>query len=796
MCGQMKLSVGVVLSVAVAVSGLTVPETTEALDTRACRPGYDHFTFCDVTLSKAERVASLIAELRDDEYPALLTARAQTGGGGGSPGPSGNISRLGVPSYDWGLNCIHGVQSSCVKGKDGVTYCPVDFPNAVNLGASWNNSMWETMGRIIGVENRALYVAGATEFNSWSGQLHIGLDCWSPNINLNRDPRWGRNSEVPSEDPIFNGAFGVAITKGQQWNADETRYLQSITTLKHWAVYQLEDSDGRARFNFDAEVSNYSLSASYFPAFAAAVKEGKAKAVMCSYNEVNGVPSCGNKFLDHTLRDVWKYDGMVTSDTGALTWMYKVRDHHYVNTSEEAACLALEAHTDVASDHVYHDSLTTAVASGMCDKQLVIDALTNTLGLRFDLGLFDPVDDQPLWDIPLNTVGSNESIALAQLAAKESFVLLKNEPSRGLPFAAKQKVGVFGPHANAQKSLLGDYLGQICPDKDGAGPDWCVETPAAAVGGIASKVVVVPGCGVTSNSTSDFAAVLDAVDDIDAAVLFFGIDTTVEKETRDRIKIGLPGVQADLLLQVLQKLADQSKPAVVVLINGGGLSLGADIIDASPAILEAFYPGRWGSVPIAETIFGRNDHLGGKMPYTVYPADYIGEIKMSNMDLNDAATPGRTYRYYQGEAEWKFGAGLAFTTFDVAQHGGVDGALACGDAASAVTMSFTITNTGAVAGDNVLQVYKQPSTTTTVPGLPLIKEIVAWKRVHLAPGAATTVTFTLTASMFDVVQPNGDRVCQPEARGVVVSTGDGLADIPLTVTLSGTAAKSFTFPDM
>eukprot|EP01063_Lacrimia_lanifica_P033224 TRINITY_DN5856_c1_g3_i1.p1 TRINITY_DN5856_c1_g3~~TRINITY_DN5856_c1_g3_i1.p1 ORF type:complete len:791 (+),score=188.18 TRINITY_DN5856_c1_g3_i1:66-2438(+) len=785
-----------VLAGAAAVAAAkTVPETAARLEGKACRDGFHTFKFCDTGLSKAERVDALIAELRDEEIPPLLTARAQTGGGGGSPGPANNVTRLGLPQYDWGLNCIHGVQSSCVMGKDGAERCPTDFPNAVNLGATWNTSMWAAMGRIIGREVRALYVGGATEFSPWSGRPLIGLDCWSPNINLNRDPRWGRNSEVPGEDPRVNGAFGVAVTQAQQWNPTEPRYLQSVVTLKHWAVYQNEDIPA-PRGAFNAKVANHTLSSQYFPAFAASVKRGGAKGVMCSYNAVNGVPACANQFLDATLRDTWGYEGYVTSDTTALSYIYEKEYHHWVNTSEQAACAALQAHTDIASDTVYHSSLMSAVAKGLCSRDLVTSALRNTLGLLFDMGLFDPAEEQPLWSIPLDVVGSQPSLAVAAQAARESMVLLKNDATeaRGLPFAKAQKVGVFGPHYNATSALVGDYFGQICPSSDGM---ECVQSPLAAIQAVASSAVGAAGCDVKTNDSSRFGDVLAAVDGVDAAVLVFGIDLTVEKEEHDRTAIDLPGAQRALLKQVLEKLAAQGKPAVVVLVNGGAVSLGKAILDLAPAVVEAFYPGRWGSQAIAATVFGDNDRLGGKMPYTVYPAEYVDAIDMGNMAFDDAATPGRSYRYYTGIPEWRFGHGLSLTEFavDVMR---VTGSLSCDDPDAVLAVRVQVTNTGARAGDTVVQVYKQGSKAVPPPRgrLAVIREIVEWKRVHLAAGEGATVDFHLTREMFLEVTAVGDRVCYPETRDVVVGDGNPEKEVPLRITLSGAEATVRHFPDV
>eukprot|EP01063_Lacrimia_lanifica_P035184 TRINITY_DN6645_c1_g1_i1.p1 TRINITY_DN6645_c1_g1~~TRINITY_DN6645_c1_g1_i1.p1 ORF type:complete len:815 (+),score=291.53 TRINITY_DN6645_c1_g1_i1:307-2445(+) len=711
---------------------------------------------------------------------------------------SGAVPRLGVPDYDWGMNCQHGVETSCVHDPAAnATYCPTSFPNSVNLGATWDKTLWKGMAGAIALEARAMWRAGAREHKVWTGRPKIGLDCWSPNINMNRDPRWGRNSEVPSEDPTLNGEYGSIITKGVQESPLDDRYMNAVSTLKHFAAYSLERSDGFSRGDFDAKVSHYALSASYLPAFAHAVKKGQAKGIMCAYNAVNGVPACVSKhLLVEALRDAWGFDGYVTSDTAALTYVWRKHNHHYVHTENEAACAALEAKCDIASDFVYHDSLLRATDEGLCDWALVESALKNTLTRRFELGLFDPVEAQPLWHVPLSVVESAEHVELARQIARESMVLLKNDASqqRALPFAKGQRVGVLGPLGNAAFSMIGNYYGQACPE--GNASFGCIETPAQAVRRYAADTVVVAGCGVKEMyDKSGFDAALAAVDEVDAAVLMFGDDITIEVEHHDRNATTLYGVQRELLALLLAKLASQGKPAVVVLMNGGAVSLGADAIAAAPAILDAFFPGKFGALPIAETIFGENAHLGGKMPYTVYPAEYVDAIKMSNMEYDDPATPGRTYRYYTGKAEFRFGEGYSLTTFEVAAAG-VRGGVACDQAASAVSFDVTVTNTGARAGDTVLQVYAAPSGMAAPHGLPVRRQLLAWERVHLLPGASATLPFTLSRDSFAEVGADGDRHCHPAPRELIISDGGHAADVTLRVDVAGERTKTAAYPDV
>ena len=769
----------------IAVSGgQTVQSTTEAYDTRACQPGMDHFKFCDTSLPREQRLDDLLSQITPDEMIPFLTARI-----GQDSMRYNNITRLGVPHYDWGLNCIHGVQSSCVNDSTtGKTYCPTYFPDPVNLGASFNRSMWRAMGEMIGVETRAFWLGGAVEPSVRTGRPHIGLDCWSPNININHDPRWGRNQEVASEDPYVNGVFGTMYTVGQQESRHEPRFLQGITTLKHWDAYTLEDSDNFTRHNFNAILDNSTISDTFFPAWKESIVNGKAMGVMCSYNAINGVPTCASPFLTNALRNVWNFTGYVTSDSGAVKDIKE--EHHYVDTEEEAACVAMkDGQCDIDSGYYYNQSLLAGVAQGHCSMDDVHRGWKHAMGLLFDMGLFDPAEDQPLWKIPLSAIGSESSLQAALQSGQESMVLLKNDNT--LPVQTGKKYALVGPHFQAQSVNIGSYKGQVCPDDSFD----CITTLDAALATVSKGTVVsAEGCNVTSSDTTGFAEALALVDSsIDTVFLAIGLDDTASNEGHDRLTgIALPGAQAEFTKQVLAKAATLSKPVVIILLNGGMVALGSDVISSANAILEAFYPGMFGSEAIATTLFGENPYLGGKMPYTVYPADYVNEITMSEMSMNKKGTPGRSYKYYTGPTEFDFGFGLAYTTFEF--HADKPAAApTCEDHNRGDGVSVTVKNTGAVTGDNVLFLYVLGGHTGS-DGLPLQKKLHNFERVHLAAGEERTVHFELTSDHFLDVEANGDHTCTPGARTIRISDGVNHQDIDVTV--EGTVRTAFTFPDV
>lgn len=294
-------------------------------------------------------------------------------------------------------------------------------------------------------------------------------------MNINRDPRWGRNQEVPSEDPYINGMFGAQYTKGLQEGEDK-RYLQAVVTLKHWDAYSLEDSDGFTRHNVNAIIDNYTLADTFWPAFRMSVVDGGAKGVMCSYNAINGVPTCASPLLNATLRGNWGFDGYVTSDTGAVNDIGP-GEHQYRNTSEGAAAAALkDGGCDIDSGKVYVGSLMSAVGQGLLNQEDLKLALHRTIKLRFELGLFDPIEDQPYWHAPLDAVSTAESQATNLLSTLESMVLLAN-PGNLLPIPKGQKVALIGPHANAREAMVGNYLGELCPGNTFD----CVQSFAAAM---------------------------------------------------------------------------------------------------------------------------------------------------------------------------------------------------------------------------------------------------------------------------------------------------------------------------
>jgi beta-D-xylosidase 4 len=735
-----------------AASGVTLSQIP-----RACADAaHAGLPFCNPSLPRDARVADLIARLSLHEKVLMLTARAS---------PRGNVSALGLPEYNWGANCVHGVQSTCG------TNCATNFPNPVNLGATFDPALVRDMGRVIGWELRALWLEGARE--NYPTGPHLGLDCWSPNININRDPRWGRNMETPGEDPLVVARYAVAYTRGLQEGKNESSpYLQAVVTLKHWAAYSYEHYDGIDRMQFDAKVGAYDFADTYLPAFRAAVEPpSNARGLMCSYNLVNGVPMCANPQLNtKLLRDTLGFDGYITSDSGAIEGIYA--QAHYTKSLCEAGALAIRSGTDVNSGGVYEKCLESLVKDGKLDEKRDVDpAMRRTLELRFDLGLFDPIENQPYWHVPPSEVNTPQSQALSLDATRKSLVLLQNN-GQALPLDKKfGKLAVLGPHAKARGGMMGNYYGQICHgDYHELG---CVQTPVDAITdalkGTSTAVQYERGCGINDTSTDGFEVALAAAESSDAVVLFLGIDTSIEREAGDRENIDLPATQLELLRQVRRATSAKKTPVIVVLFNGGIIGC-EELVRHADAVLEAFYPGFFGARAIAEVLFG-DVNPSGKLPVTMYRSDYINAVSMKSMNMTKF--PGRSYRYYKHVPVFPFGHGLSYTNFTLRNsQSSEEAAELVVTPAVGATLSIEVANTGARAGEEVVfAFFRALQTNVTGPATQLNEQLFDYTRVSLAAGEKRSLTFAVTPETLALHDEGGNLISFPGFYEVVVSNG-------------------------
>lgn len=689
------------------------------------------YPFLDPTRAIDERTDDLVARLTLSEKVMQMLHDAPA------------IPRLGIPAYNWWNECLHGV------ARAGIATV---FPQAIGLAATWNSDLLYDVACVISDEGRAKHHEAV---RCGERGIYQGLTFWSPNINIFRDPRWGRGQETYGEDPYLTAQMGIAFVKGVQ--GDDARYLKAAACAKHYAVHSGPEAD---RHHFDAQVSARDLWDTYLPAFEALVREANVEAVMGAYNRTNGEPCCASPtLLGDILRGKWGFDGHVTSDCWAIADIYK--HHKVVATREEAAALAVKAGCDLNCGCTF-DALAAAVEGGLIDEATIDSALKRLFRTRVKLGMFDPPDTVPYAAIPFAVNDSPPHAALAYRAALESIVLLKNTRSL-LPLdrAALSSVAVIGPNADDADVLLGNYNGT---------PSQPV-TPLAGIRAKAApqtQVHYARGCDLLNPDTSGFAEALALARQADVVLFVGGISQRVEGEEGeleggiergDRADIALPAVQQALL----ELLHATGTPVMLVLLNGGAVAIpwAAEHI---PAILEAWYPGQAGGAALADVLFG-DYNPAGRLPVTVYRA--LDDLP----DFSDYRMAGRTYRYFAGAPLYPFGYGLSYTTFEYS-----DLRLSAAQIAldEPLVVAVDVRNSGTVAGDEVVQVYvRDREASVPVPR----HNLQGFARVHLAPGETQTVTFTLSPRQFTLVAEDGARWLEPGAFEVFVGGGQpGFAD--------------------
>ncbi len=632
------------------------------------------------------------------------------------------IPRLGVPAYNYWSECLHGV------ARAGVATV---FPQAIGMAATWDPPLIHQEGHVIAVEARAKNNEYRETHNGDSSQ-YFGLHFWTPNINIFRDPRWGRGQETYGEDPFLTGQLGVAFIEGLQ--GDDPKYLEAMACAKHFAVHSGPDPERHA---FDAEPPERDLYETYLPQFEAAVREGHVGGVMGAYNSVDGKPACANPFLlTDLLRKQWGFDGYVTSDCGAIYDIWA--NHHYVDTPEEAAAAAVKAGDDLCCGTDY-DALVRAVEEGLISQTQLDSALAWVLETRFRLGLFDPPGMVPYSQIPPSENNSPAHQALSLEVARESLVLLKNDGVLPLDRAKIRRIAVIGTNAASVPVLLGNYNG----------------TPSApvtlldgilAVAGTNIAVDYEPGCPLVAHDDGSeapdelFTNAVTAAGQADVIIYVGGINSHLEGEEMrvyldgfnggDRTRIELPALQEKLL----QALQATGKPVVFVNCSGSAIAMPWEN-DHLAAILQAWYPGEEGGRAVAEALFGDIDPAG-RLPVTFY---------RSTADLppfEDYSMSNRTYRYFEGKPLFAFGHGLSYTKF---KYRGARLASKKIPAGGAVQVTFDLKNIGDRDGDEVAQVYfRHVNSAVPQPQLALC----GFERVHLAKGGSRKIGLEIPAERF------------------------------------------------
>jgi len=639
------------------------------------------------------------------------------------------VARLGIPPYTWWNECLHGVARS---GRATV------FPQAIGLAATFDPDLIGRIGAAIAAEARAKHAARP----AGAAGLYTGLTFWSPNVNIFRDPRWGRGQETYGEDPHLTGRLGAALVRGLQ--GDDPRRLMAAACAKHFAAGSGPEA---SRHRFDAAVTESDLRDTYLPAFGALAQAG-VEAVMCAYNRLNSEPCCASPFLlREVLRGEFGFRGHVVSDCGALRDF--VDGHRTAADDLEAAVQALRAGVNLECGTAYRH-LPAAVRQGRVTEVEVDAALRPLLRTLVRLGMFDPA---PPPAPPPDVVGCAAHVALAREAAVKSMVLLQN---RGgvLPLPPDLRtLFVTGPAAASVDALLGNY--------HGLGADMVtVLEGITRRAGPGLRIEYSPGC------PCDVPAAIGNIwpaGYADATVAVVGLTPDFEGEegeafrsgaAGDRTSLELPAIQVELIRRLR---ARSSRPLVVVLTGGSAVAI-PEILELADAVLLAWYPGQEGGNAVADVLFGAANPAG-RLPVTFYRT--LADLP----PFEDYRMEGRTYRYYRGEPAFPFGFGLSWTTFGYEGLAVVPAAIPPDGAAE---VRLTVANTGAAAGDEVVQLYVEPPDARS--GGPN-QELKGFQRIRLTAGERRELRFTLSAAALRRWDAAGGRWTVRPGRYVVRAGG-------------------------
>ncbi|HEY5704275.1 MAG TPA: glycoside hydrolase family 3 N-terminal domain-containing protein [Terrimicrobiaceae bacterium] len=652
--------------------------------------------YMDPDLPIDERVADLVRRMSLKEKVGQMQDQA----------PS--IERLGVPAYGYWNEALHGV------GRAGVATV---FPQAIGMAATWDVELIRSVADVIATEARAKY-------NAITGDhpRYHGLNFWTPNINIFRDPRWGRGQETYGEDPFLTARMAVAFIKGLQ--GDDPRYLKAMACAKHFAVHSGPEAP---RHHFNASPPERDLYETYLPHFEAAVREAHVWSVMGAYNRLYGEPACSSTFLlEDLLRKKWGFKGHVVSDCGAITDIWQ--QHKAASTMEDAAARALKAGCDLECGNDYR-ALVAAVNAGLVSEKEIDNALGRIFEARFRLGMFDPPNRVPYAKIPPSKNDCTEHGELALRAARESIVLLKNDGILPLDKAKLERIAVIGANAASVEMLLGNYNGT--PSR----PVTVLEGIKSEVGGSADVVysqgaplALKPGESFGPD-TPAFQEALRVARSASVVVYVGGLSPVLEGEEMrvdyegfkggDRTRIELPSPQTAFL----EALHAVSKAIVFVNCSGSATAMPLEAKNLS-AMIQAWYPGQAGGTAVADVLFGRINPAG-RLPITFYNSTE------DLPDFADYAMSGRTYRYFRGRTLFPFGHGLSYTSFT---YGPID--VAIDENAAAIRTRLAISNTGHRDGDEVVQIYVRHLEPRESP---TNRSLAGFKRISLRKGESRIV---------------------------------------------------------
>ena len=608
-----------------------------------------------------KRAEALVAQMTVEEKASQLRYDAPA------------IKRLGIPAYNWWNEALHGVARA---GQATV------FPQAIGLGATFDDALLGEIADVIATEGRAKYNAYAAKEDR---DIYKGLTFWSPNVNIFRDPRWGRGHETDGEDPYLTSRLGVAFVKGLQ---GEGETMKAAACAKHFAVHSGPEA---VRHEFNAEASAKDMEETYLPAFEALVKEADVEAVMGAYNRTNGEACCASTALQKILREEWGFEGHFVSDCWAIRDFH---EHHMLTaTAKESAAMAINSGCDLNCGNTYLHILH-AYRDGLVSEETITAAAVRLFTTRFMLGLFDGSEYD---SIPYTEVESKEHLALAEKAALESAVLLKNDGLLPLDKEKIRTVGVIGPNADSRAALIGNYHGT-------ASRYETIQQGLQDYLGEEVRVLTSAGCALSDDRTEKLAFAGDRLteaqivaDNSDVVILCVGLDETLEGEEGDTGNSYASGDKETLLLpkgqrDLMEAVAATGKPVVLCMMSGSDMDL-SYAREHFDAILQLWYPGCQGGSAAAKLLFGEVSP-SGKLPVTFY------ETLEALPEFEDYSMKGRTYRYMEHEAQYPFGFGLTYGDVRV-----TDAQIKSGSAFRGMVLEVTAENAVTTATDEVLQVY-------------------------------------------------------------------------------------------
>ncbi|KAI8626685.1 beta-xylosidase [Xylariaceae sp. FL1651] len=705
---------------------------------------------CDTTLSPRARAQALVSSMQSSEKLLNLVSK--------SPG----VSRIGLPAYNWWSEALHGVAGAPGVSFGGSFNKATSFPMPILMSAAFDDDLIEKVGATIGTEGRA-----------FGNNNHAGVDFWTPDINPFRDPRWGRGSETPGEDTTRIKGYTAHLLRGLEGNGTQRRI---IATCKHYVGYDLEAWGNVNRHNFDAKITMQDLAEYYMQPFQQCARDSKVGSIMCSYNSVNGVPTCADPYVIQTiLRDHWNWtesNNYITSDCEAVADVSQ--NHHYAKTNAQGTAMCFNAGMDTSCEYSGSSDIPGAWSSGALNQSTVDKALTRQYEGLIRAGYFDGAKAEYA-SLGASDIDTTAARALAQQAATDGIVMLKNDGTLPLNLSSSAKLAMIGFWATDTSKLQGGYSGNAPYLHD----------PATAARGLGYTVNTATGPILQSSGDSWTANAVAAAQKSDVILYFGGLDTSAAAEGSDRTSISWPGAQVALL----QKLAGLGKPLVVIQMG--------DQVDNTPlltmtglnSILWASWPGQDGGPAVMSLITGAKAPAG-RLPVTQYPANYTS-LAMTDMTLRPSGSnPGRTYRWYPTPVQ-AFGTGLHYTTFN-ATFGGLNATLSIQDILAGCSnthpdtcplpaLPVQVQNTGKRTSDFVALAFVAGE---VGPKPYPIKTLVAYGRLRdITAGTTATAALPWTIGHLARHDENGNTVIYPGTYRLML---DQPTQTTINLTVTGT----------